>query len=136
MRQTFPLDLVILDRAAEEPLYQQLYVLLRNMIETHVLPSGIEVPSTRELAADLDIARNTIIAAYDQLLTEGFLLARPNARPIVVELPKPASVIATKATSKRSISKRGEALAHQTIHHGSPGQFAFHPGMPDAMLFP
>ena len=136
MRQTFPLDLVILDRAAEEPLYQQLYVLLRNMIETHVLPSGIEVPSTRELAADLDIARNTIIAAYDQLLTEGFLLARPNARPIVVELPKPASVIAAKATSKRSISKRGEALAHQTIHHGSPGQFAFHPGMPDAMSFP
>ncbi|MBZ0259602.1 MAG: PLP-dependent aminotransferase family protein [Hyphomicrobiales bacterium] len=136
VRQKFPLDLLILDRNSDQPMYRQLYVVLRNMIETHILPRGIEVPSTRELAAELNIARNTIIAAYDQLLTEGFLLARANARPIVVDLPKRESAVASTLPSKLSISERGKALAQQTIHHGSPGLFAFHPGMPDAMSFP
>jgi len=136
MSKRFPFDLVVLDRNQDKPLYQQLYTVLRNMIESHALPSGIEVPSSRELAEDLNIARNTVIAAYDQLVTEGFVVSRPNARATVVALPKRNTSVAKPATTKMDLSKRGEILGKQPIHHGMPGQIAFHPGMPDASTFP
>jgi GntR family transcriptional regulator/MocR family aminotransferase len=132
----FPFDLVVVDRNHDKPLYQQLYAVLRNMIETHALPSGMEVPSSRELADDMNIARNTVIAAYDQLVTEGFIVSRPNARATVVELPKRNSAVTKPPVSKLDLSKRGEILGQQPIHHGTPGQNAFHPGMPDAPSFP
>jgi GntR family transcriptional regulator/MocR family aminotransferase len=136
MSKRFPFDLVVLDRNQDKPLYQQLYSVLRNMIESHALHSGMEVPSSRELAEDLNIARNTVIAAYDQLVTEGFVVSRPNARATVVALPKRNSSVAKPATTKMDLSKRGEILGKQPIHHGMPGQIAFHPGMPDASTFP
>lgn len=136
MPNKFPFDLVVLDRNQNEPLYQQLYDVIRNMIETHALPSGMEVPSSRELADDMNIARNTVIAAYDQLVTEGFIVSRRNARATVVELPKRNSAITKPSVSKLHLSNRGEILGRQHIHHGTPGQNAFHPGMPDAPSFP
>ena len=136
MKQTFPLDLLVLDRTLDEPLHRQLYLRLRAMIETRKLPPGIEIPSTRSLAADLGLARNTVISAYDQLVTEGFLLNRNSARAVVVGLPeRPAAGLAGKQHVP-VLSRRGEVLASQRVHHGSPGQFAFHPGMPDAGSFP
>lgn len=136
MPNKFPFDLVVLDRNQDKPLYQQLYDVIRNMIETHALPSGMEVPSSRELADDMKIARNTVIAAYDQLVTEGFIVSRSNARSTVVELPKRKSAYANLPLSMLELSKRGEILGKQPIHHGTPGQNAFHPGMPDAPTFP
>ena len=126
----------MLDRYSDEPLYRELYLKLRQLIETHALQSGTQVPSTRELATDLGIARNTVITAYDQLVTEGFLVSRPNARPIVVKLGRKSLPITNITSTQIGLSKRGELLAQQTIHHGAPGRFAFHPGMPDAMSFP
>ena len=129
----FPLDLVVLDRTQAKPLYQQLYGVLRNMIESHALPSGMELPSSRELAAELNIARNTVIVAYDQLVTEGFIVSKPNARATVIALPKRNTVITKPLATKLKLSTRGEILGQQPIHHGIPGQSAFHPGMPDAL---
>lgn len=136
MPKSFPFDQVVLDRNNDRPLYQQLYAVLRNMIETHALPSGMEVPSSRELAYDMNIARNTVIAAYDQLVTEGFIVSNPNARATVVELPKRNSASMQPPVPKLGLSRRGEILGKQPIHHGLPGQNAFHPGMPDALTFP
>jgi GntR family transcriptional regulator/MocR family aminotransferase len=36
----------------------------------------------------------------------------------------------------RKLSKRGELMIRQPVHHGTPGQLAFHPGMPDPNSFP
>ena len=108
------------------------------MIEVRTLPPGFEVPSTRALADDLAIARNTVVATYDQLVTEGFLLNRRGARSIVIVLPAmpvPSQHSAAQPP-RRALSARGETMTHQPIHHGTPGRFAFHPGMPDARSFP
>ncbi|MGH9270527.1 MAG: GntR family transcriptional regulator, partial [Ilumatobacteraceae bacterium] len=43
------------------------------------LNPGDAIPSSRGLAADLDIARATVVAAYDQLVAEGYLFTRPGA---------------------------------------------------------
>jgi len=138
MRQAFPLDALMLERAAGEALHHQLYKALRSLIQDNTLPAGSALPSTRMLASDLAIARNTVIAAYEQLATEGYLLNRPGARPVVVDLPvrpRPEATAQHQA-APCALSRRGEAMMRQPYHHGLPGQVAFHPGMPDARSFP
>jgi len=60
-----------LDEASSEPLYRQVYDRLRKAILMRQLPPGTRLPSTRELANELNISRNTVMNAYDQLLAEG-----------------------------------------------------------------
>lgn len=57
----------------ETPLYQQLYEHLRQEILSGGLKRGTKLPSTRALAEELGVSRNTILNAYDQLLAEGYL---------------------------------------------------------------
>lgn len=52
---------------------------VREAIMRGVLPRGSRVPSTRELALELGIARNTVVAAIDDLVAEGLLETRPRA---------------------------------------------------------
>lgn len=138
LRDAFPLDMLTVDRSSREPLQRQLYRSLAGMIRERVLPAGLELPSTRSLAQELGLARNTIIGAYDQLIAEGYLVNRQGARPVVVALPGGSLRNGAPATPKsvRSLSRRGETLLRQPFHHGTPGKVAFHPGMPDAHSFP
>ena len=108
------------------------------MILNRKLKPGTELPSTRSLAGDLSIGRNTVIAAYDQLLTEGYLLNRSNARPVVVDLPPgPAAHELVEPVEFLSrLSARGLAMLEQPFFVGQTGRTAFHPGMPDAEEFP
>jgi len=137
-RQSFPLDAILLDRTLETPLHRQLYNVLRKMIEERSLSAGSALPSSRGLAEDLGVARNTVISAYEQLETEGFVTCKPGARPIVVDLPAgpPVSIDARDDTSRHRISARGRLMMDQPNQHGAPGHLSFHPGMPDAENFP
>lgn len=49
--------------------------LVRRAVLEGVLVPGVRVPSSRELARELGVARNTIVAIYDQLKSEGMLVA-------------------------------------------------------------
>src|SRR3954451_2938468 len=49
---------------------------LRDAVRSGRLPEGLRVPSSRQLAADLGLARNTVADAYGQLVAEGWLVAR------------------------------------------------------------
>ena len=53
---------------------------LREMIVSAILddklPLNVALPSSRELARHLGIARNTVVLAYQQLIDEGYLVAR------------------------------------------------------------
>lgn len=52
---------------------------LRDAVRTGRLAPGLPLPSSRALAADLGIARNTVADAYGQLIAEGWLTARQGA---------------------------------------------------------
>src|SRR5688500_15203492 len=65
---TVPVDL-----GASAPLYRQVYDGLRDAILDGRLKAGERLPSTRALATELRISRNTVLAAFDQLLSEGYL---------------------------------------------------------------
>ena len=68
-----------------KPDSRKLAEALRTAIRDGRLAAGSRVPSTRSLAQDLGVARGTVTRAYDQLATEGFLLARQGAPTTVAE---------------------------------------------------
>ncbi|HLZ55315.1 MAG TPA: PLP-dependent aminotransferase family protein [Ktedonosporobacter sp.] len=64
---------ILLDASLPAPLYKQLYERLRGAILAGQLERGARLPSTRTLASELGVSRNTTTLAYEQLLLEGYL---------------------------------------------------------------
>jgi GntR family transcriptional regulator / MocR family aminotransferase len=62
-----------LERGSGQPVYRQLHRLLQQAILSRELPAGTRVPSSRLLAAELGIARNTVTQVYEQLVLEGYV---------------------------------------------------------------
>lgn len=58
------------------PLYECLYECLREDILRGRLLPGTKLPSRRELARDNGISVKTVVNAYEQLLVEGYLIAK------------------------------------------------------------
>lgn len=59
------------------PAYRQIYRHIRTNILDGALAPGTRLPATRRLAAELGVARITVVQAYEQLTAEGYLKARP-----------------------------------------------------------
>lgn len=74
-----------IDRSLDIPLTRQVYQQIREQILNGDLQSGEKLPSTRELSSELNVSRNVILEAYDQLLAEGFLVAKRGAGTFVAE---------------------------------------------------
>ena len=62
---------------SDKCLYQQIYEHIRQEIREGKLLAGERLPSTRSLAEYLQVARSTVEYAYDQLLSEGYIEAKP-----------------------------------------------------------
>lgn len=70
-----PRTLIEIDRNSSEPLYRQVRRVIEHGIAVGIFDSRRRLPSSRELAAELKVARNTINLAYQELLTEGLVLS-------------------------------------------------------------
>jgi GntR family transcriptional regulator/MocR family aminotransferase len=133
----FRLETLGVDRASGLNLDRQIYLGLRDLIERRMLNPGTALPSTRMLARDLGLGRNTVIAAYEQLALEGFVAIARGSAPVVKGLPAtPAAPRPESPKGGSALSMRGRVMSEQPFHHGEPGVTAFHPGLPDADNFP
>ncbi|WP_203364649.1 PLP-dependent aminotransferase family protein [Bacillus sp. REN10] len=65
-----------IDRSLDIPLTRQVYQQIRERILNGQLEINEKLPSTREMSSELKLSRNVILEAYDQLLAEGFLVAK------------------------------------------------------------
>ncbi len=65
-----------IDRNAKIPLIRQIYLELRQQILQGKLPAQTQLPATRALAEQLQVSRNVVLEAYEQLKAEGFLVSR------------------------------------------------------------
>ena len=65
-----------LDRASRTPLSRQLYAQVRSAVLSGALRAGTRMPSTRAMAVKLGVARASVVAAYEQLLAEGYVESR------------------------------------------------------------
>jgi len=68
---------ILLDENNKIPLYEQIYVHIRDELRCGKITAGTKLPSTRLLAEHLGVSRSTTQLAYDQLTAEGYLEARP-----------------------------------------------------------
>src|SRR4051794_12635078 len=75
--------LIELSRAGDEGLVAQLTNQLRRLIATRRLGKGHVLPSSRRLASDLGVSRNTVTYAVEQLVAEGYLETSHGRRPVV-----------------------------------------------------
>ncbi|AUG53697.1 PLP-dependent aminotransferase family protein [Thalassospira marina] len=68
---------------ARQPAYRRLYLGIRAAILDGRLKPGEKLPATRDLAKQLRISRNTIVNAFDLLMSEGYLEGRIGAGSFV-----------------------------------------------------
>ena len=68
--------LIFLDPDSELSLQAQIRQKLIEAIGAGIFSEGRRLPSTRKLAEQLDVARNTVVLAYGQLIEEGYLVSR------------------------------------------------------------
>ncbi len=133
-----PFDAVTIDRTLKVRLDRQLYEILRTYILEGRIGVGTGLPATRTLAAQLGVGRNTVVAAYDQLLAEGYVEAQSGSGTRVAAMMhtsnRPAKDL-SKADSPR-LSCRGELMASRPQPPRSPGKLNLHPGFPESATFP
>jgi GntR family transcriptional regulator/MocR family aminotransferase len=68
-----------------EPLLRQVYGGIRQAILIGTLRGGERLPSTRDLAEQLGVSRTVVVAAYEQLLAEGYATGRAGSGTYVAE---------------------------------------------------
>ncbi len=68
-----------LDAESKTPLYEQIYDYIKKEIISGTLSYRDKLPSSRSLAANLQISRNTVDLAYAQLVSEGYIVSVPKS---------------------------------------------------------
>jgi|AGTN01.2.fsa_nt_gi Transcriptional regulators containing a DNA-binding HTH domain and an aminotransferase domain (MocR family) and their eukaryotic orthologs len=112
---------IVLDRKSEAPLRRQIYTALKARMMDGRLAAGEALPSTRELARQLNVSRNTACEAYEMLIAEGFALSHTGA----------ATRVAPGLCLNRTVAAcppERSVKAHIDVD--------FQTGRPDLMLFP
>jgi GntR family transcriptional regulator/MocR family aminotransferase len=123
---SIPNGLIALDTESATPLYRQLYDCLRESILAGQLAPGTRLQSSREIAKELNVSRNTVVNAFDQLLAEGYLEGQVGSGTYVSRaLPEDLLNVKTPTRSctragghNAGLSARGKVFA------------AFAPGVP------
>lgn len=113
-----------LNRKSELKLWRQIYQALKELMLSGKLNAGEALPSTRELARELNVSRNTVCTAYDLLIAEGYLISRQGAAARVagglcIDLVEPPP-LPPKTKSRTAL----------------PITVSFRTGMPDLNQFP
>ncbi|WP_248769686.1 PLP-dependent aminotransferase family protein [Pseudomonas sp. MWU12-2345] len=111
-------------KAATEPglpKYLVVYRRIRSAIDEGQLRPGDRVPSVRALAAELNLARGTVEAAYELLISEGYLTARGQAGTVIA-LDLPVTAIPSPATETVESTEQDQPLPLQM---GLPALDAF-----------
>jgi GntR family transcriptional regulator/MocR family aminotransferase len=72
MKKPHPL-IFSFDHSRQMPLFRQLYEAIKEQIMSGVLAQGDALPATRTLALDTGVSRSSVVNAYEQLLTEGYI---------------------------------------------------------------
>lgn len=80
----FPFDrLIVIDKNSKKPIYLQIAFILSEAIRNGVLQAGTPIPSSRELAQQLNLHRKTIVAAYEELSAQEWITVVPRKKTVV-----------------------------------------------------
>ena len=92
-----------IDRADHEAIQSQISRQIREFVLSGRLRPQSKLPSTRSMAEDLKVARATVVEAYEQLLSEGYIETRKGSGTrVAAELPE---ALLNSTPARLSISK-------------------------------
>jgi GntR family transcriptional regulator/MocR family aminotransferase len=99
------------DRAADAPVFRQIYLQFRSAILSGTLLRATKLPSTRELAAQLGVSRSAVVSAFEQLLAEGYVFGKKGAGTyIATDLPEPFEALHGRKKRPASVAKSAVSL--------------------------
>jgi GntR family transcriptional regulator/MocR family aminotransferase len=144
---SIPNGLITLDAGCATPLYRQLYNSLRKAILTGQLAPGTRLQSSREIAKELSISRNTVVNAFEQLLAEGYLEGQVGSgtyvsRALPEELLNVKTLMRSAASARHGkgpgLSERGKIFATfaQSVPRAPERVRPFQSGVPALDSFP
>ncbi|WP_441288548.1 PLP-dependent aminotransferase family protein [Sorangium sp. KYC3313] len=136
-----------LQRGAPATLAAQLVEQLRRAVLDGVLQPDHLLPSSRELARELGVSRNTAVAAYEALAADGTIVVRARRAPVVAHVPAPAgwqgAARAQPAAAAPRTSKSARRLSAvvppdklDALLGGRARSRPFGVGLPDLELLP
>lgn len=111
-----------LEKRADVPLFQQLYDFFKHEITGGNYLKDEKMPSKRQLSAYLHCSQNTVQAAYNQLVAEGYLVAREKSGYYVADL---GGILRMNQEPKKEIAPQRESVSfrydfsHQGVDHDS-----------------
>jgi DNA-binding transcriptional MocR family regulator len=138
-----------LNRNKKTPLYIQIRDRISDMIAGGFLPPGSRLPASRELADSLDISRNTVVIAYQELEAKGLIWSRVGRGTFVRKyLPHGYAAVTSptkqkmrfeglfSATWSRSFTPYFSSVEQLIEKNDDPETISFMSALPDKMLFP
>jgi len=142
---------IALAAKSDTPIYRQIFSHIREAILSGQLSAGVRLPSSRSLSSALRVSRNSVVAAYDQLLSDGYILSRVGDGSWVSEVPThllrnrattpPAAATPGAPGAQIRLSRRASQIVSAPIeskwllrHRNQP--LAFRVGLPAIDLFP
>lgn len=116
-----------LDKTRKRSYALQIYSKIREMILSGELPAGEPLPSSRDLSQELSVARNTVLAAYDMLVSEGAVYSIAGSGYFVLS--------GVKNNPRRTFAEDQQtaSLSDMVI---ADGMINFDSGLPALDLFP
>ncbi len=114
-----------INRESSHSLTRQIYRSLKEYILSGTLQQGEKLPSSRELAKHLHVARNIVIVSYEQLIAEGYACAKTGSGTYVCE------EVRLEKTKTAYKSKNGKNQNQQDTD-----MLSFRTGIPDLNSIP
>ncbi|WP_206862046.1 PLP-dependent aminotransferase family protein [Lysobacter changpingensis] len=124
----FPLDL---GGIAATGRTRALHEALRAAILDRRLRAGTGLPSTRRVANAYGIARNTVIAAYDLLVAEGYVITRAGAKTVVAEVASRPAARAPRLADGHLRARWQPPAWSSAVSSGDAWTPGFRLGVPD-----
>lgn len=140
MDPMFELPIRIPPRNSGERL-RALHGQLKTAILEGRLRPGLRLPATRVLASNYGVSRNTAIATYDLLLSEGYITTRHGAGTYVADVvPRVTRAANQQKSDVKRARQLGEFWQRPVLFDGSPAsdsvRYQFRLGLPDVSRFP
>lgn len=127
--------LLHIDLGNRQQLVRQIHAQIRAATLDGTLRAGERLPSSRDLARQLAVSRNTVAAAYDWLLADGLIEGRAGAGSFVRDIGV-ASGVVTKPHATPLVQPFYRDAGAAVGRSESSARYAFRAGVPDGDAFP
>ena len=131
------IELLALNAKSDVPLYRQLTSQITELIQRQIIQSGYKLPGSRSLADELGIHRQTVVAAIDQLVIEGWLETQPGKGTYVAE--NLSSIPQSFTQESMELPRAPEMPIPQVLQrnlHLTTQKYHLDDGLPDPRLAP